>query len=450
MYLGSWKIDDYLTFPVNTHTPATGAATDTDSVPTYRVYEDDTGTAIENGSLAKLDDSNTTGFYVLRIQLDAATGYEAGKHYTIYVSATVGSVVGTLSHTFQVQAEVALHSDWVNGGRLDLLIDAIKAVTDDWADGQRLDLIIDAIKAVTDNLPDAGALTTLITHLTDIKGGTFSGATDSLEAIRDRGDTAWLTGGAGSIADMLNVQALIPHSIDLANTATVRLALGLTNMLDDLPVTSEITPGTISIDRKAAGGTSWSSVVSDASCSAADGVVYYDEVFDTGTGYSEGDSIRITFKNQLITVDANDFEITGSAGWIFQTSIRETMRGTDSAALATELTNEMTAIKGAGFVGGTDSLEAIRDRGDTAWTTGGAFGSGSNEYEYSLTSTVGGTPITDADVWVTTDAAGANVVASGRTDAFGKVTFYLDAGNYYFWRQKSGWNFSNPDVEVLA
>lgn len=32
-----------------------------------------------------------------------------------------------------------------------------------------------------------------ITHLTDIKGGTFNGATDSLEAIRDRGDAEWRT-----------------------------------------------------------------------------------------------------------------------------------------------------------------------------------------------------------------------------------------------------------------
>lgn len=42
-------------------------------------------------------------------------------------------------------------------------------------------------------LVDTG--TTLETHLTDIKGGTFSGSTDSLEAIRNRGDAAWITGG---------------------------------------------------------------------------------------------------------------------------------------------------------------------------------------------------------------------------------------------------------------
>ena len=35
------------------------------------------------------------------------------------------------------------------------------------------------------------------THLTDLKGATFSGATDSNEAIRDRGDAAWVTGAGG-------------------------------------------------------------------------------------------------------------------------------------------------------------------------------------------------------------------------------------------------------------
>uniref|UniRef100_A0A6M3IZH8 Uncharacterized protein n=1 Tax=viral metagenome TaxID=1070528 RepID=A0A6M3IZH8_9ZZZZ len=40
--------------------------------------------------------------------------------------------------------------------------------------------------------------TTLETHLTDLKGATFSSATDSNEAIRDRGDAAWTTGAGGS------------------------------------------------------------------------------------------------------------------------------------------------------------------------------------------------------------------------------------------------------------
>lgn len=163
--------------------------------------------------------------------------------------------------------------------------------------------------------------------------GTFDETTDSLEAIRDRGDAAWTTGGA-SLTDILNIIPLVPESIDLANTATWRLGLMLTNAVDDLPSTAEITPGTIDIDRKAIGGTSWTSVVSAQACSEDNGLVYFDEVFDTGTGYAEGDSIRITFKSQKITVAANDYEISDATGRIFYTEIRQTMRGTNNAFLA--------------------------------------------------------------------------------------------------------------------
>lgn len=106
MYLGSWKIDDVLTFTVNTHTPSTGAVTDADAVPTYRVYEDETGTPILTGSTAKLDDAGTTGYYSEQITLSAANGLEKGKTYTIRMSGTVGGVTGAMSHTFQIEAEV--------------------------------------------------------------------------------------------------------------------------------------------------------------------------------------------------------------------------------------------------------------------------------------------------------------------------------------------------------
>lgn len=105
-YLGSWKIDDDLTFCVNTHAAATGAATDADAVPAFRVYEDETGTPIGTGNMAKLDDANTVGFYSEQINLIAASGFEKGKTYNIYVSAAVSSVTGTISHLFQIEAEV--------------------------------------------------------------------------------------------------------------------------------------------------------------------------------------------------------------------------------------------------------------------------------------------------------------------------------------------------------
>jgi len=280
-----------------------------------------------------------------------------------------------------------LQGDWVNGGRLDLILDDILADTNelqgDWTNGGRLDLIIDDILVDTaDMQPKMGTFidfgsgtSTLAANLQDMADdgtATYDRTTDSLQAIRDRGDAAWTTGGGGSIADILNVIPVVPSSIDLADTATVRLGLMLTNALDDLPSTAEITPGTISIDRKAIGGTSWTAILTDQACSEQAGMVYFDEVFDSSTGYAEGDSIRITFKSQSITVASNDHEITGSAGVIFQTEIRQTMRGTNSAVLATtvgtpagaDLSADIAAIKAETATIVTDTNELQTDLTD--------------------------------------------------------------------------------------
>lgn len=193
---------------------------------------------------------------------------------------------------------------------------------------------------ITDNSGGAVTITDAANNpsrFDGVEGSTFDTSTDSLEAIRNRGDAAWVTGGGGSLTQILNVQPVIPISIDLANTATVRMGLILTNAVDDLPSTAEITPGTISVDRKAIGGTSWSAVVTDAAMSEQAGMVYFDEVFDTATGYAEGDSIRVTFKSVSVTADTNTHEICDANGIIFQTVIRETMRGTDGANTATPL-----------------------------------------------------------------------------------------------------------------
>lgn len=70
----------------------TGAATDATGSVSYRVYEDETTTPILTGTMAVLDDSNTTGFYSEQITLSAANGFEVGKRYTVWVSATVSAV----------------------------------------------------------------------------------------------------------------------------------------------------------------------------------------------------------------------------------------------------------------------------------------------------------------------------------------------------------------------
>lgn len=95
------KIGDDLTFTITTHDPDTGVVTDADSAPTYRVYEDETATAILNGTMAKLDDTNTTGFYSESIACTSGNGFEDSKTYSIYIEATVDSDKGAISYTFK-------------------------------------------------------------------------------------------------------------------------------------------------------------------------------------------------------------------------------------------------------------------------------------------------------------------------------------------------------------
>lgn len=119
------------------------------------------------------------------------------------------------------------------------------------------------------------------------------------------------------------------------------------------------------------------------------------------------------------------------------------LEGADGDTLET-LSDQLDLVALEGADG--DTLETLSDQIDGVCT----LGAGAFTWTYTLTSAVfpfG--PIADADIWVTTDIGGLNVIASGRTDAFGEVTFYLDAGPIFVWRQKSGWNFTNPDPEVV-
>jgi len=86
--------------------------------------------------------------------------------------------------------------------------------------------------------------------------------------------------------------------------------------------------------------------------------------------------------------------------------------------------------------------------GSGSWE--GASGSGSVEFIYTVTNDDSGLPVAQTFVWCTTDIGGDNVVGSGYTDDFGDVMFYLDPGTYYFWRKKSGYNFENPDTEMVT
>lgn len=81
----------------------------------------------------------------------------------------------------------------------------------------------------------------------------------------------------------------------------------------------------------------------------------------------------------------------------------------------------------------------------------GAGSAGAGALETNITVQVSGLPVDGVEVWVTTDTAGSNVVAGAlMTDTLGKCTFMLDPGDYYLWRKKAGYNFSNPQAITVS
>lgn len=87
---------------------------------------------------------------------------------------------------------------------------------------------------------------------------------------------------------------------------------------------------------------------------------------------------------------------------------------------------------------------------DAILALGSGAGTGDMSWTYTLTET-DLTPIADATVWVTSDEAGASILAAGTTNASGQVTFMLNAGaTVYVWAKKFGWEGTNPDVEVVS
>lgn len=99
---GPYHIDDLLTFTVNIHNPETAGEIDADELPTWRLYKEETATPILTGSMALLDDANTTGFYSEQITLSAANGFEIDKDYEVRIRAIVNGVPAVTIKEFRI------------------------------------------------------------------------------------------------------------------------------------------------------------------------------------------------------------------------------------------------------------------------------------------------------------------------------------------------------------
>jgi hypothetical protein len=89
--------------------------------------------------------------------------------------------------------------------------------------------------------------------------------------------------------------------------------------------------------------------------------------------------------------------------------------------------------------------------GGGPWGGGGIVGVGTGIIPWPVVCEVAGVPQDGVEVWVSTDSSGSTVVAGPvQTDIYGRVTFYLNAGTYYVWRQLGGFDYVNPQTMVVA
>ena len=135
------------------------------------------GVTLETGMVTAIDHATTGillskngGALTIRSQAVTASTYDAYGNYIVTLSATDKNTVGTLRVQFS-EAATCLPV---------------------WQDFQVIEeAVYDAYYAASGTgVPAAGALEATLTAM---KGATYSETTDSLEALRNRGDAAWIT-----------------------------------------------------------------------------------------------------------------------------------------------------------------------------------------------------------------------------------------------------------------
>lgn len=191
-YYGRKEIDDTLVFYANTHDPSTGGASDADAPPTYRVYEQETGTAILTGSMALLDTGNTTGFYSESITLSAANGFEVAKNYGIYIEAAVGGTTGTTHHNFDVGVQIAQETTVIADTEA-ILTDTEAAIT------ERSTILTDTEAALADTETALTERATLLVDTEAVLADTEAAATSLTTVLSDT--EATLTDTEAVLAD---------------------------------------------------------------------------------------------------------------------------------------------------------------------------------------------------------------------------------------------------------
>jgi hypothetical protein len=259
--------------------------------------------------------------------------------------------------------------------------------------------------------------TELTTAFTEIKGATWSSVTDTLEALRDRGDAAWTTATGFSTLDAAGVRSAVGLASANLDTQLAALPTASENAdaVWDEALAGHLAAGSTGEALNAAGaaGDPWTTTLPGSYTGSQAGKILSDILVDTGTTLqaeldgiqADTEDIQSRLPAALVSgrIDASVGAMaanTLTASALATDAVTEIQSGLATAASISALNNlssadvnaacdaaladydaptkaeldaAFTEIKGATWSSVTDTLEAIRDRGDAAWTTATGF-----------------------------------------------------------------------------
>jgi hypothetical protein len=454
-HLVYFKLGDTAYFGFCTHNPNTGAVANASSTPTCEIFEENSESAIAYAPTV-VQRGEITGEYVVPVVVSTENSFETDKNYIVIVTAIVAGVTGkkVVGSFYLLSKKLSDLNDIAapDLSNLDAAVSTRSTLTAQqvWEYATRTlssfgTLVADIWGAGTRTLTSFGSLAADATaavwasvtrSLTDKAGFSISGTKQTLDALNDLSQAGAQAGAAAAL-----------------NTYDPPTKAELDSGLSPLALEATLT---------AIKGAGWNTQTLAAIFALVDDLEgrltaaragYLDELAaanlpaDVDTLLGRLTAVRAAYLDASIasrstaSQGATKAELD-AAQLALETAI-DNLEVPPPEGVALEATLE--AMKGVGWI--DESLKDIREAIDGI---GASAGAGAITWIYTLTRSDTGLPIADADVWVSTDVAGANVVASGRTNQNGVVTFHLDAGTVYIWRQKSGFNFVNPDTEVVS
>ena len=485
-YLGDYA-EDYATlnFKFSTHTAAGTPATLSGS-PAISVYKANGTTQSTAGVTLSVDFDSVTGLNNVLIDLSADAFYETGDDYQVVITAgTVDSVsvVGTVLAHFSIENRfnevnvTAISGDSAAADNLESACDNYSATR-----GLAGTALPNAAADAAGGLPisDAGALD-LDTQLATLTNGTYglSAIENLVDDIESRltatraGYLDNLSGGAVALASGVTVATnndktgyalssagvsavqsglstltaqqvweyttrtlssfgtLVADTVTAVWGAVARTITGgtITTVSDKTGYSLTVTPPTAAQVRAEidSNSTQLAAIVADTAEIQA-------ELADGGRTDLLIDGIKAK-TDQLTFTTPNSVDATATVS----------TAGLATEANQTTIINHLTDVKGATFSGATDSLEAIRNRGDVAWITGGT-GGGSNAVTINVKDD-GAANVVDCyvEIW---DSAGTSFISRTNTNSSGNVTFNLDSNTYIVKMHKTGYYFANQTLVV--